>query len=98
MTHMGAGEVSVRELRQNLSVYLRQVMLGETLAVTRRGERVAVLAPIDGGSRLDRLMAKGRVSGPDMPWVDPEPAPDDLEGSGRRLTDVLLEQRGDEHR
>lgn len=95
---MGAGEVSVRELRQNLSVYLRRVQHGETLAVTSRGERVAVLAPIGGGSRLDRLVAEGRVSGPDLPWVDPEPVPLDPVSSGRRLTEVLLEQRGEEHR
>lgn len=98
MAHMGAGEVSVRELRQNLSVYLRRVRQGETLAVTSRGERVAVLAPIGGGSRLDRLVAEGRVSGPELPWSDPEPVRADPSTSGRRLTDVLLEQRGQEDR
>ncbi|MGI8412320.1 MAG: type II toxin-antitoxin system Phd/YefM family antitoxin [Solirubrobacteraceae bacterium] len=42
--------VTVRELRQNLSVHLRRVERGETLEVTRRGEPVALLAP-----RTDRL-------------------------------------------
>jgi len=38
--------VGVRELRQNLSVYLRRVRRGEALEVTERGEPVAVLQPI----------------------------------------------------
>jgi antitoxin (DNA-binding transcriptional repressor) of toxin-antitoxin stability system len=54
----------VRELRQNLSVHLRRVCEGRTLAVTSRGQRVAVLAPIGGGSRLDRLVAGSRHSSP----------------------------------
>ena len=38
--------VGVRELRQNLSVYLRRVRRGEALEVTDRGQPVAVLQPI----------------------------------------------------
>ena len=38
--------VGVRELRQNLSVYLRRVRRGEALEVTERGEPVAILQPI----------------------------------------------------
>lgn len=90
---MGDEEVSVRELRQNLSVHLRRVRDGQTLAVTSRGERVAILAPIDGGSRLGRLVAEGRISSPEAPWVDPEPVP---AGAHRPLTEALLEQRAEE--
>jgi prevent-host-death family protein len=35
--------VGVRQLRQNLSVYLRRVRRGESLEVTERGQPVAVL-------------------------------------------------------
>jgi prevent-host-death family protein len=38
--------VGVRELRQNLSVYLRRVRRGETLEVTERGNSVALLDPV----------------------------------------------------
>ncbi len=38
--------VGVRELRQNLSVYLRRVRRGESLEVTEHGRPVAVLQPI----------------------------------------------------
>lgn len=53
-------DVGVRELRQNLSVYLRRVKKGETLEVKERGHRVAVLAPTGATSTaLDRLIAAG---------------------------------------
>jgi antitoxin (DNA-binding transcriptional repressor) of toxin-antitoxin stability system len=58
-----AGEIGVRELRQNLSVYLKRVKRGATLGVRERGHRVAVLAPA--GSRtsaLDRLISAGRAT------------------------------------
>ena len=52
--------VGVRELRQNLSVYLRRVRRGEALEVTERGRPVAVLGPIvDPDDRLARLEARG---------------------------------------
>ncbi len=97
MTHMRDVEVSVRELRQNLSVYLRRVKEGTTLAVTSRGQRVAVLAPIDGGSRLDRLIAEGRVTAPTQESRAAEPitAGDDV---GRTLTDALLAIRDEDAR
>ena len=54
--------VGVRELRQNLSVYLARVVGGETLEVTDRGHTVAVLAPVaEGLSALDRLRLSGRL-------------------------------------
>ena len=39
--------VGIRELRQNLSVYLAKVKAGQTLAVTDRGNAVAALKPLD---------------------------------------------------
>jgi len=57
------GDVGVRELRQNLSVYLRQVKAGETIEVKERGHRVAVLAPSGAKSTaLERLIASGRAT------------------------------------
>jgi prevent-host-death family protein len=53
--------VGVRELRQNLSVYLRRVQAGATLRVTEHRRTVAVLAPAGSGTALERLIASGRV-------------------------------------
>src|SRR5919204_2165862 len=52
--------VGVRELRQNLSVYLRRVRRGESLEVTDRGHPVAVLQPIAApDDAFARLAARG---------------------------------------
>lgn len=57
------GEIGVRELRQNLSVYLRRVKAGESLEVKERGQGVAVLAPLRAkASVLERLIAAGRAT------------------------------------
>ena len=57
--------VGVRELRQNLSVYLARVRRGETLTVTERRQVVAVLAPAARSSdAIDRLVAEGRAQPP----------------------------------
>lgn len=55
--------VGVRELRQNLSVYLERVIAGETLEVSARGRAVAVLAPLpQPASTVERLVASGRAT------------------------------------
>jgi prevent-host-death family protein len=52
--------VGVRQLRQNLSVYLRRVRRGETLEVTERGRPVATLRPIvQANDPLARLEVQG---------------------------------------
>lgn len=96
MCYMGERErlVGVRELRQNLSVYLRHVAEGETLVVTERGRRVAVLAPLpEHATALDRLVASGRVTPPAAQLIQiGPPLPADREGRPS-LSDLLEEQR-----
>lgn len=54
--------VGVRELRQNLSVYLERVKAGEVLRVAERGRPVALLTPLpEPATRLDALIASGRA-------------------------------------
>jgi prevent-host-death family protein len=87
--------VGVRELRQNLSVYLRRVRRGETLEVTERGAPVAVLQPIvDPDDRFARLEARGiplRRGAGNLAELPP-PAKVKLD---RPLGDVLEELRQD---
>ena len=52
--------VGVRELRQNLSVYLRRVKQGESVEVTERGKPVARLGPLE-EDPLDRLERRGLI-------------------------------------
>ncbi len=52
--------VGIRELRQDLSRYLRRVAAGERLVVTERRRPVAVLSPwTDETDPLERLVSQG---------------------------------------
>ena len=54
--------VNVRELRQNLSKYLRRIRAGETLRVAERGRPVALLAPLpEAGGAIERLVGQGKL-------------------------------------
>lgn len=88
-------QVGVRELRQNLSVYLRRVRDGETLEVTEHGHGVAYLVPKGRGamSRRDQLIAEGRLIPATENVLDlepTEPAP------GPSVTEILLRMRDEE--
>ncbi len=78
-TVAGVDDVGVRELRQNLSVYLRRIALGETLRVTEHGHPVALLSPIprSDDAALDQLEAEGlleqRVARRTRPLAKPVP-------------------------
>jgi prevent-host-death family protein len=84
------GDVGVRDLKQNLSEYLRRAERGEVIRVTDRGTPKAILGPLPGRDRIDEGIADG--------WITP--------GSGAslrsvprakaemRTLDVLAEDRG----
>lgn len=58
-----AERVGVRELRQNLSRWLRRVELGESFEVTDHGRPVARLTPLPSESNvIARLAAEGRLA------------------------------------
>jgi prevent-host-death family protein len=66
--------VGVAELRQNLSKYLKRVAEGERLVVTDRNKPVAELGPPPStGSRVDELIAEGKVRPPKRRGALPEP-------------------------
>jgi len=92
------GRVGVRELRQNLSVYLERVIAGETLDVTDRGRAVAMLVPLRPGATLvDRLVASGRAIPASRRLEDLPPLrgkiPADLGGQLQRVLQELREDK-----
>jgi prevent-host-death family protein len=57
--------VGVRDLRDNLSEYLRRVRAGELLVITARGKPIGELIPTGGGRDVERaraLVRKGLAS------------------------------------
>lgn len=86
--------VGVRELRQNLSVYLDRVKRGESLTVTEHGTAVAMLRPLaPAPDLLSRLVAEGRATPPTRSLsARPQPL---RRMPGTSLADVLDELRDD---
>ena len=85
--------VGVRELRQNLSVYLRRVKEGEILEVTERGEPVALLAPLaDDITTIDLLLATGQATAAKGSIADLGPL---LGPAGDWLSRAVIEDRAD---
>ena len=87
--------VGVRELRQNLSVYLRRVKAGERLVVTERNLPVAELVPLDADlDPIERMIAEGRLLPPTRSFrVLPPPLP--ATGDPYALARALQEMRDD---
>ncbi|HEY7069229.1 MAG TPA: type II toxin-antitoxin system prevent-host-death family antitoxin [Acidimicrobiales bacterium] len=55
-------DVGIRDLRDHLSRYIDRVRGGDELVITDRGLAVARLVPVEGGRKLDRLIAEGVVT------------------------------------
>jgi prevent-host-death family protein len=86
--------VSVRELRQHLSKYLRRVEQGEHLVVTERRRPVAMLGPLPGEVDVLELMyLTGEATRPVGDLLDlprPRPSP-----PGPSTAEILEDLRAD---
>jgi prevent-host-death family protein len=89
--------VGIRELRQNLSVYVKRVREeGRAYEVTERGEPVARLTPLENRpmSTLDRMLAEGRATPAKRAIASlPPPLP---ARKGKPLSQILQEMRDEE--
>ncbi len=86
----------MRELKDNLSAYLRRVRNGESLRVTSHGKAIADLVPSkDAETKLARLIAEGRVTPPTKPHSKRAPRPVRL---GYSLSDLIIAEREEEDR
>lgn len=81
--------VGVRELRDGLSRHLADVRNGRTLTVTDRGRPIARIVPVDRPTRLEQLIAEGKVQPATRPKED---APMPLRAQGT-VSDLVADQR-----
>ena len=96
-------EVSIRELKDKLSDYVRRAEAGEHIVVTRRGKRVLSLVPEAEGEprkktldeKLDELArrgvlirGKGKFRAPPRPTIK-------LRGEGPTISEMILRDRGE---
>jgi prevent-host-death family protein len=87
----GRTEVGIRELRDHLSRWLEAVASGQEITVTDRGKPVARIVPASGRSKLDQLIAEGRVSPAKRPAESAYARPPiPVKGS---VSDLVIEQR-----
>jgi prevent-host-death family protein len=82
--------VGIREFRADLSRWIKRVEAGEEVVVTDRGNPVARVVPATGQSKLDQLIAAGRVRPARRPWRGPLPKPIKATGT---VSDLAKEQQ-----
>ena len=82
-------EAGIRELRDNLSRYIRQVRDGAEVTVTDHGTAVARILPVEEGGTMDRLVAEGIVAPPTASRRS-SPRPTAAQGT---VSDLVAEQR-----
>ncbi len=89
--------VGIRELRQNLSIYVDRVKDGETLEVTEHGRPVAELGPLRPPSKslIEQMLADGRI----VPAKRPFELPDLLElpDGAEPMSGELQQMRDEDH-
>jgi prevent-host-death family protein len=102
MCYMGDRElktqqVGVRELRQNLSRFLRRVTAGERFEVTEHNLPVAILSPLPGrNSALERMIAEGRILPARLDLTELGPPPERERSREMTVSEALAEQRGED--
>ena len=93
-----AERVGIRELRQNLSIYVKRVRdEGRAYEVTERGEPVARLTPLEDRpmSIIDQMIADGRITPATRRWED---LPPPIKVPGRPISEILQEMRDEDPR
>jgi prevent-host-death family protein len=85
--------VGVRELKENLSRYLRRVKSGETIIVTERKREVAIILPRAGQTEEERILHA--VQGGVAYWSGgrPKGIPSRVISKGKSVSDAVLEDR-----
>jgi len=83
-------EVGIRELRADLSRYLKRVREGEEIVVTDRGTPIAKITPATGRSRIDELIAAGVLTPASNQGSRKVPTPIKIKGA---ISDLVVEQR-----
>ena len=82
-------DVGIRELRDNLSRHLASVHEGHTVTVTDHGRPIARIVPVGQPTRLETLIAEGRVT---QAPRRKQPAPDPVIAAGM-VSDLIRDQR-----
>lgn len=83
--------VGIRELRADLSTWVRRAAIGGEVVITHRGKPVARLVSADRERTYDRLVREGAIT-PAKSNTGWRPIPMKLEG-GATVSDLVKDQR-----
>lgn len=92
MWHMK--KISVSELRQNATTWLRQVQQGESFQITDRGRPVALLIPLV-EDPFERMIAEGRITSARGDWRELGPPSPPTPGVPLP-SEILAEERAED--
>jgi prevent-host-death family protein len=87
------GSVGVRDLRDNLSEYLRRVREGELLVITDRGQPIGELGPAAVGPNTQRARALARRGVASWSGGKPKGLLRAPRPRGGRVSDAVIEDR-----
>jgi prevent-host-death family protein len=93
---MSLMDVSVSELRANLSEWVRRARDGEDVVITDHGTPVARLAALESTSLIERLTEQGVISRPTAPRLPVSEIPVAKPTPGPPVSDLIRRQRDDE--
>ena len=85
--------VGVRDLRDNLSAYLRRVREGELLVITDRGKPIGELGPAAGGRNAARARALVRTGVASWSGGKPKGLPHAPRPQAGLVSDAVIEDR-----
>ncbi|HET8700188.1 MAG TPA: type II toxin-antitoxin system prevent-host-death family antitoxin [Nitrococcus sp.] len=88
-------DVSVRELKNHLSEYLRRVQAGEELTVTLRGRPVARFTAVATGDEMDAMARLKQAPGVVWPQENHRAPLSRVQTNGACLSNAVIEERGE---
>ena len=90
-TNREAPGIGIRNLRDNLSRHLETVKNGGEITVTDHGRPVARIVPFKEPTRIERMIAEGKITLPTRPKGGPLPEP--IKYTGKPLSEIVIEMR-----
>lgn len=85
--------VGVRELKNNLSHYLRDVKRGRPITITERGQSVAILMPVENHSDAQLARELSRKGIGSWKGGKPKGASRPVTVKGKPISRIVLEER-----